>query len=337
MKQLLSKILLGAVLVTPAVACESDTGFGTEQQPQSDVRSQPDVQQPPLEHIITGVTNNNGIVFSGEKEVRVQDQAGSPIVNATVKLVNENSFDLYLVQSGTITAGGLFQETVQREGLLMSSLEDRTITIRTDQPVTVFSGGTEAVYDLSVWMADDSTYICNGTYTTEQLIEGRDMTVQLISYFDPTGKVKFVYDRIEDLIDAGILSDLEADKKWYVLTPENPVSPPVVMMREVAQKLFDEATYDRLNGVCPDYTSGEGQECPEHPDPCHEFVPVDGGCKSVEIQNCDEHNCDDGLFCTKNDMVVNGVCEGTPRTCDDGLPGRHYCDEERKVCVSEPY
>ncbi|MBT4935378.1 hypothetical protein HOL21_04445 [Candidatus Woesearchaeota archaeon] len=307
MKQLLSKILLGSVLVTPAVACESDTGFGTEQQPQSDVRSQPDVQQPPLEHIITGVTNNNGIVFTGEKEVRVQDQAGSPIVNATVKLVNEPSFNLYLVDTGNSTGGGLFQETVQREGMLMSSLEDRTITIRTDQPVTVFSGGTQAVYDLSVWMADDSTYICNGTYTTEQLIEGRDMTVQLISYFDPTGKVKFVYDRIEDLIDAGILSDLEADKKWYVLTPENPVSPPVVMMREVAQKLFDETTYDRLNSVCPDMTSGEGQPC------------------------------DDGLFCTKNDMVVNGVCEGTPRTCDDGLPGRHYCDEERKVCVSEPY
>ena len=154
------------------------------------------------------------------------------------------------------------------------------------------------------WVAGQE-YNCDGIYTTEQLIEGRDQTAQLISYFDPTGKVKKAYDGIEWLMDNGILDDLPAGKKWFVLSPVNPTAPPMTVQRGLAQGLFDEGTYDGLNRVCVENVPSEGE-------------------------------CDDGLFCTKDDKYVNGVCEGILKTCGDGIEWtRDYCEEETKTCVHE--
>ncbi|MBU1221708.1 IPT/TIG domain-containing protein [Myxococcota bacterium] len=48
-----------------------------------------------------------------------------------------------------------------------------------------------------------------------------------------------------------------------------------------------------------------------------------------------EGSCDDGLFCTVNDMCTAGVCEGTERICDDGIAcnGSETCDEENQICT----
>jgi hypothetical protein len=52
------------------------------------------------------------------------------------------------------------------------------------------------------------------------------------------------------------------------------------------------------------------------------------------VDGCDEllvtggGHCDDGSACTENDVCSNGVCEGTPVVCDDGVfcNGVEYCD-----------
>ncbi len=48
-------------------------------------------------------------------------------------------------------------------------------------------------------------------------------------------------------------------------------------------------------------------------------------------------SCDDGLFCTVNDVCGGGVCNGEPRDCSDGLPCTDdTCDETSNQCVHVP-
>ena len=65
------------------------------------------------------------------------------------------------------------------------------------------------------------------------------------------------------------------------------------------------------NGGCHD-----NNECTD--DSCD---PMDGGC--LYTQN--NSTCDDGFFCTVNDICVNGMCTGTPRQCPN--PQNDPCKE----------
>jgi hypothetical protein len=51
----------------------------------------------------------------------------------------------------------------------------------------------------------------------------------------------------------------------------------------------------------------------------------------------DGTSCDDGLWCTVNDVCSSGVCGGGARNCDDGLwcTISDRCDEENDRCVSD--
>jgi hypothetical protein len=48
--------------------------------------------------------------------------------------------------------------------------------------------------------------------------------------------------------------------------------------------------------------------------------------------------CDDGLFCTENDVCSAGVCGGAARSCDDGIAcdGVESCDEAANECAHGP-
>ena len=47
--------------------------------------------------------------------------------------------------------------------------------------------------------------------------------------------------------------------------------------------------------------------------------------------------CDDGDFCTENDVCSNGICAGTPRSCDDAVGCTvDSCDEANDTCVNAP-
>ncbi|NOX71689.1 MAG: S8 family peptidase [Candidatus Micrarchaeota archaeon] len=66
--------------------------------------------------------------------------------------------------------------------------------------------------------------------------------------------------------------------------------------------------------------------------------------------SCDEENdicehtnvpdgtlCDDGLFCTIDDICSGGICAGSDRDCSDGVSCTvDECDEENDVCVNNP-
>jgi hypothetical protein len=60
------------------------------------------------------------------------------------------------------------------------------------------------------------------------------------------------------------------------------------------------------------------------------------GC--VAVPNKDGTKCDDGLYCTVNDVCKGGVCGGQPNTC--AAPGDvcmiGTCDEGKKECVAVP-
>jgi hypothetical protein len=45
--------------------------------------------------------------------------------------------------------------------------------------------------------------------------------------------------------------------------------------------------------------------------------------------------CDDGLYCTTNDVCTGGVCKGMPRQCEDGIAcnGVSTCDEAAGKCT----
>jgi hypothetical protein len=254
----------------------------------------------------TARTDSEGVAyFSHVNPITVVDAEGRAIEGIKVTGYDLPAGDAYLAEGGIAA----FADRRQQRGRLTLHLENRRLVIRPYEGLTLFDRyEQEVIFDLTRWIVGQE-YSCDGIYTTEQLIEQRDHNAKLISYIPKIGTtVKFAYDVISYLIDIGVLDDLPPGKKWFVLYPANPTAPPLVVQRGLAQVLFDEDTYDTLNRVCVDRTSGssgrEGQEC------------------------------DDGLFCTYDDRIVNGVCKGTPRTCDDGIRDNiDYCDEEMQLCI----
>jgi hypothetical protein len=77
-------------------------------------------------------------------------------------------------------------------------------------------------------------------------------------------------------------------------------------------------------------------DCPTSNDTCRRAACVDGVCDSVAANEFG--SCDDGLFCTENDVCQEGVCVGgnahfcpSPDACHIGV-----CDEEHHECDSVP-
>ena len=77
-------------------------------------------------------------------------------------------------------------------------------------------------------------------------------------------------------------------------------------------------------------------DCPSPSDQCHVAVCVDNAC--AEAAKPDGTACNDGLFCTVDDVCTGGVCGGTPRDCsgESDQCNLGVCDEEAGECVAEP-
>ena len=169
----------------------------------------------------TAWTNSQGIAsFNGIDPITVVDASDNPLAGVKVNAYDLESGDAYLAEGGVAA----FPAVEQLENTLHQYLQNRTLVVRPSEGLTFFDRNSEeVVFDLMRWTIGNE-YSCDGMYTTEQLIEQRDNTAQLVSYFDPTGKVEFVYDTISYLIDAGIVDDLPAGKNWFVLSPVNPTA-----------------------------------------------------------------------------------------------------------------
>lgn len=86
-------------------------------------------------------------------------------------------------------------------------------------------------------------------------------------------------------------------------------------------------------GICH---AGTPPDCSGLDDPCNRGVCDDqtGTCLAVPL---DGQVCDDGLFCTIGDRCRDGVCGGTPRTCEAeaGPCIQGVCDEEALACRAD--
>lgn len=86
-------------------------------------------------------------------------------------------------------------------------------------------------------------------------------------------------------------------------------------------------------GICH---AGIPPDCSGLDDPCNRGVCDDqtGSCLAVPL---DGQSCDDGHFCTVGDRCRDGVCGGTPRTCEAraGPCIQGVCDEEALSCRAE--
>jgi hypothetical protein len=77
------------------------------------------------------------------------------------------------------------------------------------------------------------------------------------------------------------------------------------------------------------------EDCTAVTDACNIGVCHGGVCEKAPINEGD--NCDDGLFCTENDVGTNGTCAGTPKICPVS-DSCHVtmCDEPSKMCTIAP-
>src|SRR5205085_5560623 len=85
-------------------------------------------------------------------------------------------------------------------------------------------------------------------------------------------------------------------------------------------------------GVCGDGTVNPGEQCDDG-------NLVDGDCSARCQATGAGSPCDDGAFCTVDDICQNGTCHGTARDCSTAASDQCHqgaCDEAIDACVPEP-
>ncbi len=246
LKQLLRNAVFGLGLaLTPS--CSSEPDWGREGEAEAEGET--------LEVLVEQETTDaNGAAFDGAQQVTVFNREHHPLPDVDVTLYQiQGSGDVYLARTPEDEGGlaafvGSAQPAVNAR--CYGSRQGRELIIRPTSGTTMFDRSTrEVIYNLLQWTLGER-YSCDGIYTTEELIEGRERTMRFIAYFDPSGAVQTAYDTVEYAIDIGLLDDLPADREWYVLTPENPLAPPTVIQTDLAPGIFSSGTYAQLLNAC---------------------------------------------------------------------------------------
>src|SRR5206468_72043 len=95
----------------------------------------------------------------------------------------------------------------------------------------------------------------------------------------------------------------------------------------------DDGMFCTVNDTCSEgVCSGSPRNCDDN-NPCT-YDSCDEDNDVCVHENNDANACDDGLYCTVNDACSNGVCSGSPRTCNPYTPlTRASCDEANDTCV----
>ena len=82
----------------------------------------------------------------------------------------------------------------------------------------------------------------------------------------------------------------------------------------------------------------KGEECAPLTDACNQGACVNGMCAKLPDDAKENGPCEDGVYCTENDVCHDGTCEGGPQrvcpgadTCNVGA-----CDEATKSCAATP-
>jgi hypothetical protein len=96
--------------------------------------------------------------------------------------------------------------------------------------------------------------------------------------------------------------------------------------------------------VCTGEESCQGGQCTAgkqvvctSPDPCQEASCEAKTGKCTVAPRPDDEACDDGKFCTVDEVCKAGVCQGKPRCAADGNPCvEARCDEDLRTCDVHP-
>lgn len=237
-----SRIISYALALGPLSACSSSQeayAGSTEEQAQVTVKAEQ--------------SNAQGEAFrDSAQRIVIVDHAGNPLSGVSVTAYTvEGKGDFYLAGNDTLGGGLAAYPQQRREGQRRYGGElNRSVTIRPDEGVTRFDHPSrDLLYDVNRW-TEDQQYRCEGIYTTEELIQGRETTAKLIEFFDPSGLVSAIYDKIEWLIDHGFVDDLPAEQEWFVIEPENPTGSPLTIQRSLAQDVYGSQRYTQLNQAC---------------------------------------------------------------------------------------
>jgi hypothetical protein len=86
------------------------------------------------------------------------------------------------------------------------------------------------------------------------------------------------------------------------------------------------------DGVC----GGSPRDCSAESDQCNDGVCDEDADACVAQPKPDGTACDDGLFCTVDDVCTGGVCGGSPRVCPSDECNDGVCDEANDACVLDP-
>jgi hypothetical protein len=88
--------------------------------------------------------------------------------------------------------------------------------------------------------------------------------------------------------------------------------------------------YCDINSGCQ---PGTNIDCSYLDDQCNIGICTEPNGTCVQQPVNESLSCDDGLFCTMNDVCTSGVCSGNPRPCDDGIECTdNICNETSDQC-----
>ena len=96
-------------------------------------------------------------------------------------------------------------------------------------------------------------------------------------------------------------------------------------------KFYGMIEFELCDCVIDDVCYNEGDT-----NPSNVCAICDPATSAVLWSNNDGETCDDGLWCTINDVCASGVCEGPARDCNDGefCTGVETCNEDTATCDS---
>jgi hypothetical protein len=82
----------------------------------------------------------------------------------------------------------------------------------------------------------------------------------------------------------------------------------------------------------------KGEECAPLTDACNQGACVNGMCAKLPDMARENAPCEDGLYCTQNDVCHNGTCEGGGQKVCPGADACNVgaCDEATKSCATAP-
>lgn len=282
----------------------------------------------------TVFTNPQGLAdFNEADDIPVESNQGQPLPSVEVtsyRVWRDGNYigSMYLAKTAQGEGGVLVSAaSTRRAGRRREGGLGEALIIRPSEGYTLFDEEQEVVYDLFHWTLDDQ-YSCNGTFSSKELQGQREIAIDLVARFDPTGLVSLFYDGISWLMDHGVLSnDLPPGEQWYSITPDNPTGQPIDIQKSLAEQEFGTTTYEQLQEACgpgnPDDMQNPPDDLEELLELCDEYYQkYDFDCSGSADRSQEKADADIAKVCRPKNY--DALCKdranlecAREKSCDD--------------------